>query len=248
MKELCSCNCCSREGKKSVTPWCDMLSRNSGPYTILHLWYKLSFLSEEVQKRTAYIGKFRRTEDTKHLLDLIAMTDDEKNMFVPFAKAAMADVFDVLYTYIPTCEKTCHWMEGRETITFTDEPTKPDPPVKFKEGDYVMYNGNLYVAIKDGDSDDVSGKLLPTEDYRKSIHFGIKWNCSSNINAVDPLDTGIFEALVARIIYKWLEYAYPEPQELKRFLDKYNECIVKIGKRATILEGSHIVNRIPRDY
>lgn len=246
MKEICQCNC-SVPAAAYRTPWCNLLCGGREPIDILHLWYKLSVLREEVEKRSSYLGKCRRTEESKHLLDLIAMTVDEEDLFVPYAKEAMGDVFDVLHTYMPKREKALFWREGKETAVFTDDPEPPDPPVKFYAGQYVEYNGKLYMAIEDGDSDDFEGKLVPTEDYRDSIHYGLNWRCcGSNINAVEPLDTAIFEALVARIIYKWLCVSYPD--ESKHYLEEYNEHLEAIRRRCNILNGPQIVSRIPRIF
>lgn len=119
--------------------------------------------------------------------------------------------------------------------------------VTFQKDDYVEYNGQLYKATADGDSTDFVGKLVPTEDYRSSIHYGIVWKCcGSNINMVEPLDTAIFEALVARIIYKWLQSAYPA--EASRYLEDWNEYLSKISTRVRFLDGPQIVNRISRSF
>lgn len=248
MKELCQCNC-STPVSAYRTPWCSLLMQSSccaGPINILHLWYKLSMLQDEIDMRSSYLGKFRRTEESKHLLDLIRMSKDETNLFIPFTKAAMADIYDALHIYLPRNEKAYFWREGKDTVVFTDTPAPPVPAVDFQKGQYVKYNGDLYMAIADGSSDDFAGKLVPTEDYRDSIHYGIVWRCGSSINAVEPLDVAIFEALVARIIYKWLNYAYPD--EAPRYLSEYEEHLEKIRRRAAILAGAQIVDRIPRIF
>ena len=229
-----------------VTPWCSLLHGQDDACAVLHLWYKIPMIQDEIDKRSSYLGKFRRTEEAQHLLDLIRFSKDEENMFIPMAKAAMADVFDVLFPNLPRHEKAYWWDEGKETVEFTDAPSLPDPAVTFYAGQYVKYNNDLYKAIEDGSSDDFAGKLVPTEDYRNSMHYGILWRCKSNINAVEPLDVAIFETLVARIIYKWLEYAYPD--EAARFLNQYNEGLAAIRNRAGILNGPQIVDRIPRAF
>lgn len=295
MKEICQCNC-SSPATAYRTPWCSML-RGGEPTEILHLWYKLEWLRKEVEKRSSYLGKFRRTEEAQHLLDLIAMTEDEVDLFIPYARAAMADVFDVLNTYMPKREKAIFFREGKETIILPDVPDEDSllhlsqldadnvdgngfivadtipvdadgyiqisetgvdadgyivpedhptgPLVYFHAGDYVQYKGELYMAIADGDSHDFVGKLVPTEDYRDSVHYGLNWHCcGSNINAVEPLDTAIFEALVARIIYKWLCMSYPA--EAERYQAEWLEHLASIKTRCNILNGPQIVNRIPR--
>ena len=62
----------------------------------LHFNYRLDDIQREIEKRTSYLGKFRRTEQASHLQDLIAMTRDEQNLLIPFAQSAMADVWDQL--------------------------------------------------------------------------------------------------------------------------------------------------------
>lgn len=354
MKALTDCSGVYR------TPWCDMLfgdgccgiNRN-----VLHLWYKIEWLQKEIEKRSSYLGKFRKTEEAKHLLDLIAMTKDEEDLFYPFAKAAASDVTDALHRYMPKEQKTFLWREGRHTKVITDlpavnitNPNRPnvslsgntirvstglqtdniDPqtmgiynlieveyqvgyiikqtgqriietrsiekmaelsydstyntwsyldvwgvdlqdesdetsaefltgttvfkskeylvywlnPTQFQEGDYVEWNGQLYRAIKHGNANYPSECLVLTDDYRDSIHYLIGFPKDKYLNIVEALDTAVFEALVARIIFKWLEYAYPD--EAERYLTAYNEELEKIKKRCALIIGGQIVNRIPR--
>jgi len=247
MKELCQCNCAGSLAERYRTPWCSILAATCpcAPVDLLHFWYKLPMLQDEIDKRSSYLGKFRRTEEAQHLLDLIRMSKDEHNLFIPFAKAAQADVYDALVTHMPRVQKTYFFREGKDTIVFNNHPL-PYPPVSFKKDDYVEFNGDLYMAVEDGSSADYDGKLVPTEDYRDSIHFGLVWKCCSNLNAVEPLDVAIFEALVARIIFKWLSYAYPE--EAPRYDAEYQEHLQKIRSRANLLDNNHIVSRIPRMF
>lgn len=65
----------------------------------LHLWYPLTALKEEISVRTAYLGKFRRTEETKHLLDLIHLTEDEERLMLSCFDNAMADLYEPLSKY-----------------------------------------------------------------------------------------------------------------------------------------------------
>lgn len=245
MKELCTCNTCSIPHAIYRNPWCSLLQNADASCCVLHLWYKIEWLKKEVEKRSSYLGKFRRTEEAKHLLDLISMTQDETDLFIPFAKDAMADVYDALHLYMPKHEKAYFWREGKDTVEFTDDPL-PDPPVEFYKGQYVIFNEKLYMAIEDGDSDDFADKIVPTEDYRDSIHYGILLSCKSNVNAIDPVDTAVFEALVARIIFKWLQYSYPE--EAPRYKEEFEEHLEKIKTRVRQLDNNNILDRIPRIF
>lgn len=246
MKDLCSHNCCATRGAMYVTPWCSLLRDKECNCSVLHLWYSLSMLQEEIDKRSSYLGKFRRTEEAAHLLDLIRMSKDETDLFIPFAKAAMADVSDALRLYMPKRENGYWWREGTETLVFTDVPALPDPALNFYAGQYVEFKGKLYMAIEDGDTDDFGTKIVPTEDYRNSIHFGILWDCSYNPNVIEPLDVAVFEALVARILYKWLVMAYPD--EAARYNAEYEEHLLKIRDRARALQNVHIIDRILRPF
>lgn len=258
---------------------------------IIWKWLTLSYPSEAAAYDTMY---------QQSLVTLTQRTNEFKarwvNVFVPHAKAAMADVFDVLNTYMPKHEKAYFFRESKETIILPDFPDEnslhlsrldadnvdedgfivadtipedengyiqisetgvdadgfiapEDHPtgllVYFHTGDYVRYKGELYMAIADGNSRDFVGKLVPTEDYRDSVHYGLNWRCcGSNINAVEPLDTAIFEALVARIIYKWLCMSYPA--EAERYQAEWLEHLEAIRRRCNILNGPQIVNRISR--
>ena len=250
MKAICQCNCAVGSGF-SVNPWCAMLNRlnNEHADNVLHLWYKLSVLREEVEKRTSYLGKLRKSEDAPHLLDLISMTDDESDLFYPFARDAAADVFDMLSLYTFKRQMAYFWDEGRgsHTITMDALPTEPvENPVTFQERDWIQTNDALYVALADGDMNNYLDKIMPSDDYREAAHYIIPWTCKTNINMFNPLDTAIFEALVARIIFKWVSYAYPDAAP--SFLEEYNNALNHVRSRCRDLFAEKIVHRIPRSF
>ena len=62
---------------------------------ITHLYYKVDDIRNEVCKRTSYIGKLR-SDNGKNILDAVALTVDEEDLFLPFIQKAMADVFSPL--------------------------------------------------------------------------------------------------------------------------------------------------------
>lgn len=74
---------------RSFTP----AAHSSGTST-LHFFYKLKDLQREIEKRTFYLGKFRKSEEAPHLLDLIGMSTDEGDLLYSYINAAMADVYD----------------------------------------------------------------------------------------------------------------------------------------------------------
>ncbi len=339
------------------TPWCSMLNAAEDK-DVLHLYYPLKSLAEEVEKRTSYLGKFRRTEEAKHLLDLISMTQDEGDMFYSFARLVMADVFDALRRYIPAkTDKVYLWDEGGDMIELTtipdyqysdfetriqlngnkivgystfklegvdsakmrvrllmmvsygveytinessevkselrksvleiecahtgdnmwcgeiafapslavsDEETSSErvgwiesvsledikvewkAPEVFRKGQYVKTGEELYIALVDGDANDYAGKLQKTEDYRHSIHYLISYPKDKSVDLSKPLDATIFEALVTGVMYKWLEYSYPD--EAERFFKAYESALIDIRARCIFFAGSPIVHRVARYF
>ena len=117
-------------------------------------------------------------------------------------------------------------------------------PIEITDGDYVEWNGELYRAISNGNANYPLECLVKTNDYRESIHYLIGFPKDKSLNMVEALDTAVFEALVARIIFKWLQYSYPE--EAERYNTEFAEEMEKIRHRCIILLGGQIVNRIPR--
>ena len=318
-----SCPSCMTGKSKRMfaTPWCEMLREGAGRHHILNFWYKLDRMRKEIEKRTSYLGKFRRTEEAQHLLDLISMTEDEKDMFYVIANEAMADVFDLLTPYAPKHIRSYMWDENipykvvtEETdefekddliewngklymawlsnelvpvgIVFDDTETEPaisttalrdeENDLKGKTYPYCFYdedNDHLFYCAKEEpevgdkvyeyDHDDefmetgdvtniamgwdgipLEKKLVETFDWRNSIHYLLAFPKEWNKNIAEPLDTAIFEALVAQIIYKWLLYAYPD--DAPRFQAEREDNFEKIRVRARKLFGKNTVNRIPR--
>lgn len=90
-----------------------MPSTPSSGAQCLHFAYRLEDLQAEIEKRTFYLGKFRRGEngEVPHLLDLIGMSRDEGDLLYSFAKAAMADVFDSVNQYTLHIPKEYAWKK-----------------------------------------------------------------------------------------------------------------------------------------
>lgn len=62
----------------------------------VYYWYKRADLLNEVRKRTSYLGSRRKTKEGSMLLDEIALTNDESDLFWSFFLDASANVYDVL--------------------------------------------------------------------------------------------------------------------------------------------------------
>lgn len=86
---------------------------------IIQFYYPKKLLLEEVKKRTSYIGGHRSAETQPHLLDEIAFTEDEINLFEQYATEAIAD----MYNELACLYKDVHYGAGTiyfETIQADD--------------------------------------------------------------------------------------------------------------------------------
>lgn len=224
------------------TPWCEMIGCMSGETTdILHLYYPLSLLKEEVHKRTSYLGKHRSTETAPHLLDLIGMTEDEADLFLSYVRTAMSKVFDPIGKHSRKVDKAYRWEANATTITMTKGVS---PAITYCKGDYIWFRRELYLATGYGDSDTLEN-LAPTADYRESVHYIIQWAKTLNPNFIEPLDQAVQDAIVYYVIYQWLLSAYPADAEA--YLAQYAEAIGDVRKYANRLLPE-VVSRVPRIF
>jgi len=86
---------------------------------IIDLYYPISEIREEVKMRTSYLGRFRRTEDNPHLLDLLAFTEDDNDLFMSYAHSAMTMVF-------PSISKLAKELNNAYEFRILDNPPLGD--------------------------------------------------------------------------------------------------------------------------
>ena len=129
-----------------------MPSTPSSASQCLHFAYRLEDLQAEIEKRTFYLGKFRRGEngEVPHLLDLIGMSRDEGDLLYSFAKAAMADVFDSVNQYTLHIPKEYVWKKplSKDPIQVSVKPIVNLPtltPTTEIENDAesILFSANL---------------------------------------------------------------------------------------------------------
>lgn len=120
---------------------------------ILHLYYSLLSLQQEIEKRTFYLGKYRTDENGNkpHLLDLIGMSRDEADILYPFAKSAMADVFDALHSSTIGIPKQYKWEDKPNVITIRRRPKV------VMDGDVEYSN---FVAAAQTDKIKITGTII----------------------------------------------------------------------------------------
>ena len=330
--------------------------------SLLHFSYRLIDLQKEIEKRTFYLGKYRKTEEAAHLMDLIGMSRDEGDLLYPFAKAAMGDVYDQLNVSALHIPKEYEWKDAVQPITiiplpalstysdsfsttvsnnlkklivsgtitgltlkgggnidnakygiaikatvgyrtkytivdsnvivtptkvieveipseyihktpsgdwqvsqFTiDVPLEPQTnmssaeliddtftgtvtvndvqlllkaPLKLNVGSVIEVNGISYDVLQDTDENNLDLKTQckavdVDETMVEGIHYYFSVPNFLNMSSVSPLDTAIMEALVNRIIWKWLVLSYPA--EAATYDTLYQDNLKSIAMRCNI--------------
>lgn len=71
------------------------IEKNEGR-TIVHFYYTVESLNKEIDMRTSYLGRFRKSEESAHLLDKIRLSNDEEDLFISFLKSGMAEIFSFI--------------------------------------------------------------------------------------------------------------------------------------------------------
>lgn len=81
------------------------------PYRVIHYYYPIDGIAEEVYKRTSVIGKTRRTKDGKSLMSDIALTPDEREEFMSLCRNASTEVYSVIEPFIDDGVLSCFFDE-----------------------------------------------------------------------------------------------------------------------------------------
>ena len=133
--------------------------------TIVHYYYNIDTLKKEVDMRTSYLGRFRKSEDAAHLLDRLRFSGDESDLFTSFLKSAMADLKGggkewAGLVYIggthPAAAGAAYMtaIEGFAGISVENGQLvcRPSLPASFQEMQFkITYQGQEYeVLIKEG--------------------------------------------------------------------------------------------------
>jgi len=95
--------------------WRDMVTRGK---KVLSLRFTYDELKEEVNKRTAFLGKHRQAEGAEHLLDLVEMTEDEAPLFDSFVRTIAADLFDSFSKFSGNTQSTFSCSEDDNEVKY----------------------------------------------------------------------------------------------------------------------------------
>lgn len=140
----------------------------------LHFNYRLAELQEDVERTTSYLGKFRRTESAAHLLDLIAMTKDESNLFVPFAKEVAIKVFEEFKKGVFNAGDS--WYKYKESVVLNDVVLPPSVDINIKEMTYVPVDDDIIIeyinfSTSDFDKEKYALELSIEAVYKTKFHM-----------------------------------------------------------------------------
>ena len=144
----------------------------------IHFSYSLVALQQEIEKRTFYLGKYRKTEEAQHLLDLIGMSRDEGDLLYPFVQAAMADVYDNLNLNTIHVLKEYEWKEPQEAITI---PKKKNLYQQIQHNVAATISDNKHYVIISGTIDNYSSDDIDVSKYRITADFSIDVTTKYNI-------------------------------------------------------------------
>ena len=190
------------------------------PVRVVHYYYPLSMLEEEVYKRTSYIGK-HRTDAVEsagsNMLDAVALTRDERPMFLTLCRDAADEVYRLIEPFV---------YDPRTSFFFNEEGTAvkyiegAGGGISIRKGDWVEYHADsqtdtftLYIALRDTTTDtpisDTSAFAPADADTRRSVHYIIGKPAWVLENSVQSTDHNIQEALIAHILWKWLSIVLP---------------------------------------
>lgn len=187
---------------------------------LMHIWYDVNKIFNEVFKRTSYIGKNTLDKNGMHTIDTVAMTPDEKNdMFRPLMIDAHSVVFENLKPFT-------HGLRG-EVMRYRDSATgevlrgEYDENENYSIGDVVEYNGEMWECVSEnrGRMGDIMFFVRTPAFY--IAEYWIEKKNWFNPNAKRMLDNAIHEAIIAYIMHRW--FLVSSPQHAEVYLADFNK-------------------------
>ncbi len=210
----------------------DDVSTLKYPLQILHYYYPINIISEEVYKRTSMIGKYAYTKEGVNLLDRLSLSPDEYDIFLQLCREASDDIYQVCFPFLAPDVDSFRFNHTSSTIDYAQKG------ITFVAGDYIevldITTGErtaLYVALKNGNTND---SLLDTSvfvkvdvDLRESVHYLIHKPSWVDSNSISSTDAVLFDCLCSYIMYKWFVICSPERAEY--YLSDYNNKRINLS-------------------
>lgn len=207
----------------------DLLRRADGVYSLigkdvqevaekdvklLVFYYPQKELFDSVFTRTSYIAKTRKDKETRqHLLDVVALTQDDSDIFNPFLKDASRKVFEKLQAFTREVNGAYAYLLPSGIPAFDSGKT-------YTKGAIIEVGGEVW-ELTGADSSVSTGGFDSTNwtqrgDYELTddkIIFTLLNKDWFNSNMLSPLDSSIFEAMVSYVMFRWFTIVFPEEAE-----------------------------------
>ena len=132
------------------------LTRRALNGEVVCFFYHRARILEEVKKRTSYLGSKRTTKEGALLLDQIAMTGDESDLFFSYFMDACGNVYDVVGGLLP--ENTSSFRVFRGAVVDTELPANITPSVM--PNSWAAGSSNSWVQVNVGNIDMNKVKLV----------------------------------------------------------------------------------------
>jgi len=178
---------------------------------LLIFYYTRKQIVDTVMERTAYIAKTRRDKELKtHLLDIIALTQDDDSILTPIVADASVNIMPCIAAFTKQVQNAHLYLA----------PCGIPAPVvgtTYNKGDKVVLASQVW-ELTGALTDTVTGVTLSgawtlqpaylyTDDKIEFVLLQPDW---FNTNMTMPLDVAIFEAMISYIMHKWFLLVYPE--------------------------------------
>jgi len=197
----------STVGYKALPNALQQIAQGESNALFLVFCYTRGDIFEEVYKRTSYIGKSRFDKEGKNLLDTIALTQDDSDVFESLLYNACA----VAFSYFSGFTKK---HIGAYNVLSKSGIEQWHSSTAYVRDDIVLdLNGNVRICTVDTASPNAmintEWKQLPdyfyTDDKILFLLEKLNW---FNENLTQPAGNYIFEIIINHIIYKWFEMVW----------------------------------------
>lgn len=188
-------------------------SSESSKDNLLHFSYRLVDLQKEIEKRTFYLGKNRSAEGAQHLLDLIGMSRDEGDVLYPFAKAAMADVYDTLNVSTAHIPKRYEWKQPTNPIIITPFPTFAGAVISMDRSRISDDKKKIILLSEMTDGGLLPSGAVDTSKYTLKVKIELKCTVQYNIIGVSNSNVEYEKTFKAEIPAEYIRSTNPTKKE-----------------------------------
>lgn len=153
-----------------------ILHRNPLDGEVVYFAFKRAALLEEVKKRTAYIGRNRATKDGQSLLQQIALTTDESDIFQSYYLEASAEVYDVLSGLMPEDTTSYKIFPGNPLVKVPLVGNVTPTMVSLTQDQYSVGKVDVKMVV------DVNGTDLTDIELMgdATIYYDVKYSVGGN--------------------------------------------------------------------